>query len=315
MDRKKIIIIGCSGSGKSTFARRLHDVTGLPIYHLDNLFWKADRTHISRDEFDARLNEYMQGNRWIIDGDYSRTYEMRIAACDTVIFLDYGEEVCMQGITERVGKVREDMPWIEDELDPELVEMVQQYETQNKPRLQELFRKYPEKEVITFYNRDDAMKWLISEYMIVPVDEDNIIEAACIHSISWQESHRAFCDEAFILKHDTDHQAEYIRNKIANGSKFYMLCDKQSMAVVSITDGLIEDLYVLPELQRQGYGTALLDYVITLICRKGITPTLWILENNREAERLYRRKGFVPSGKQNAITGKLSEIEFLYKGI
>lgn len=94
-----------------------------------------------------------------------------------------------------------------------------------------------------------------------------------------------------------------------------LLCDKQSMAVVSITDGLIEDLYVLPELQRQGYGTALLDYVITLICREGITPTLWILENNREAERLYRRKGFVPSGKQNAITGKLSEIEFLYKGI
>ena len=172
----------------------------------------------------------MQGDSWIIDGDYSRTYEMRIAACDTVIFLDYGEEVCMQGITERVGKVREDMPWTEDELDPELVEMVQQYETQNKPRLQELFRKYPEKEVITFYNRDDAMKWLISEYMIVPVDEDNIIEAACIHSISWQESHRAFCDEAFILKHDTDHQAEYIRNKIANGSKFYMLCDKQSIS-------------------------------------------------------------------------------------
>ena len=107
------------GSGKSTFARRLHDVTGLPIYYLDNLFWKADRTHISRDEFDARLNEYMQGDRWIIDGNYSRTYEMRIAACDTVIFLDYGEEVCMQGITNRVGKVREDMPWIEDELDPE----------------------------------------------------------------------------------------------------------------------------------------------------------------------------------------------------
>ena len=56
------------------------------------------------------------------------------------------------------------MPWIEDELDPELVEMVQQYETQNKPVLQDLFRKYPEKEVITFHDRDEAMKWLASEY-------------------------------------------------------------------------------------------------------------------------------------------------------
>ena len=314
MDRKRIIIIGCPGSGKSTFARRLHDVTGLPIYHLDNLFWKADRTHISRDEFDARLNEYMQGDRWIIDGNYSRTYEMRIAACDTVIVLDYGEEVCMQGITNRVGKVREDMPWIEDELDPELVEMVQQYETQNKPVLQDLFRKYPEKEVITFYNRDEAMKWLASEYMVIPVDEDNLIAAARIHSISWQESHRAFCDEAFILEHDVDHQTEYIRGKMKDGSRFYLLCDKEPMAVVSITDGLIEDLYVLPEQQNQGYGTALLDYVISLIQKEGITPTLWILENNEGAERLYRRKGFEPTGNQNAITGKLSEIEYIYKG-
>ena len=64
--------------------------------------------------------------------------------------------------------------------------------------------------------------------------------------------------------------------------------DKQTMAATSITNGLIEDLYVLPELQRRGYGTALLDYVITLICRGGITPTLWILENNHEAERYNR---------------------------
>ena len=133
-------------------------------YH--RLPWEWEK-HISRDEFDARLNEYMQEDSWIIDGNYSRTYEMRIAACDTVIFLDYGEEVCMQGITNRIGKVREDMPWIEDELDPELVEIVQQYETQNKPVLQDLFRKYSEKEVIIFYNRVEAMKWLVSEYIEV----------------------------------------------------------------------------------------------------------------------------------------------------
>lgn len=134
------------------------------LCHLDNLFWKADRTYISINEFDACLTEYIQGDSWIIDGDYSITYEMRNAACDTLIFLDYGEEVCMQGITERVGKDREDMPWIEDVLEPELVEMVQQYETQNKPVLQDLFRNYPKKEVITFYNRDEAMKWVASEY-------------------------------------------------------------------------------------------------------------------------------------------------------
>ena len=55
------------------------------------------------------------------------------------------------------------MPWTEDVLDPELVDMVQQYETQNKPMLHDLFRKYPEKEVITFHNHNEAMKWLASE--------------------------------------------------------------------------------------------------------------------------------------------------------
>ena len=107
----------------------------------------------------------------------------------------------------------------------------------------------------------------------------------------------------------------YIRGKMKDGSRFYLLCDKEPVAVVSIADGLIEDLYVLPEHQNQGYGTALLDYVITQIQKDGITPTLWILENNQGAERLYRRKGFVATGKQNAITGKLSEIEFQYKGV
>ena len=153
---KKVIVLGCCGSGKSTFAVRLHDATGLPLYHLDNVWWKPDRTHISREEFDIRLDELIRLDSWIIDGDYSRTYEKRIAACDTVIFLDYGEEICMKGITERVGKEREDIPWTENELDPELVKMVREYDTTNKPVLLELFAKYLDKEIITLCSREEA---------------------------------------------------------------------------------------------------------------------------------------------------------------
>ena len=165
------------------------------------------------------------------------------------------------------------------------------------------------------YDMDDYTVVEARKNMVIPVTEKNLSDAARIHSVSWQESHRAFCNEAFILKHDEEFQAEYIRKKIADGSRFYMLCDKQPIAVVSIIGGLIEDLYVLPESHNQGYGSALLDYVIILIQKEGITPTLWILENNLGAERLYRRKGFEPSGRLNTITGKLSEKEFLYKGI
>ena len=85
------IIIGCSGSGNSTFAKKLHAKTGLPLFHLDNLWWKADRTHISREEFDNKLAEIVGQDSWIINGDFSRTYEVRFSACDTVISLDFPE--------------------------------------------------------------------------------------------------------------------------------------------------------------------------------------------------------------------------------
>ena len=160
LTENRILVLGCSGSGKSTFAKKLAARTGLPLIHLDNIWWKADRTHISREEFDLRLAEVLQGEKWIIDGDYSRTYEPRIAACDTVIFLDLDEEECMAGITERVGKARTDIPWTEQTLDPELVEMVRSYRETKRPKLLELFDKYPEKLVIIFTTRAAADAWL-----------------------------------------------------------------------------------------------------------------------------------------------------------
>ena len=157
---KKAIIIGPSGSGKTTFAQMLHNATGLPLYHLDNIWWNADKTHISRPEFDLKLSDLLSRDSWIIDGDYSRTYEPRIAACDTVFFLDFDIKICMEGLIQRLGKSRPDMPWIDYELDQELVARVQKYETENKPVLLSLFDKYPEKEVIIFKTRKEAEEWI-----------------------------------------------------------------------------------------------------------------------------------------------------------
>ena len=109
--RKRILVLGCPGSGKSTFARQIRNQTGLPLIHLDDLWWRPDRTHISREDFDRKLETLLASEQWIIDGNYRRTYAVRIRACDTVVFLDYDEETCLRGITERVGKKREDMPW------------------------------------------------------------------------------------------------------------------------------------------------------------------------------------------------------------
>lgn len=156
----RILVLGCPGSGKSTFARTLAARTGLPLVHLDNVWWRADGTHIPREEFDRALETLLRGEKWIMDGDYSRTYEVRVRAADTVIFLDYPEEVCMVGITARVGQNRPDMPWTESALDQELVALVQNYRRDNRPQLLSLLQKYPEKQSLIFTARQEADRWL-----------------------------------------------------------------------------------------------------------------------------------------------------------
>ena len=156
----RIIVLGCPGSGKSTFARALAARTGLPLIHLDSVWWRADGSHISRDEFDRALSELLAGEKWIIDGDYSRTYEVRLRAADTMIFLDYPEDVCMAGIVGRVGEERPDMPWTESTLDPELVAMVKNYARDNRPVLLDLLRRYADRQVLVFTDRTRADRWL-----------------------------------------------------------------------------------------------------------------------------------------------------------
>ena len=144
--------------------------------------------------------------------------------------------------------------------------------------------------------------------MIVPVDESNLHQAVIIHSVSWKESHRLFCEPDFIEMHTVESQEKYISDKIKNGTKFFMLISEEPTGIVSVTDSLIEDLYILPDKQNTGFGTKLLHYAITQ-CTK--TPTLWIIENNINAERLYIREGFVKTGRKNVITDTLDEIEFV----
>ena len=116
---RRVLVIGCPGAGKSTFARRLRDATGLPLYYLDMLWHKPDRTTITREEFDIRLQMILEQDEWIIDGNFARTLPMRLAYCDTVFFLDFPTGVCLEGVERRIGIKHEDMPWVEHEFDEE----------------------------------------------------------------------------------------------------------------------------------------------------------------------------------------------------
>lgn len=158
---KRVIIIGNSGAGKSTFARRLRDLTGLPLHYLDRIWHRPDKTTITREEFDARLKAILQEEQWIIDGGYTRTLELRLAACDTVIFLDYPLETCLAGVEARRNTVREDMPWIETEADPEFLAWIRDFPQQKLPKIEALLARYREgRRIIRLRSREEGDKFL-----------------------------------------------------------------------------------------------------------------------------------------------------------
>ena len=158
---KRIIIIGCPGSGKTTLALSLHKITGLPLYHLDTIWHKPDRTHISREEFDVRLADILACDEWIIDGNYSRTVEVRLVACDTIILFDLPTEVALRGAISRLGKPRSDMPWCDASLDPLLRTEIEEFSSKNLPTLYTLIEKYKhEKNVIILKSHAEASRFL-----------------------------------------------------------------------------------------------------------------------------------------------------------
>ena len=110
---KKIMIIGCGGSGKTTFARQLSEKTGLPVVHLDKLFWREGWSHASREEFDLLIKIELVKDSWIMDGNFNRTIQERLIYCDTIIYFDFPRIVCLLGVIKRVltnyGKTRPDM--------------------------------------------------------------------------------------------------------------------------------------------------------------------------------------------------------------
>ena len=159
---KKVIVIGCPGSGKSTFSRALNLKTGLPLHHLDMMKWKADKTTVTREVFLKRLHKVLPQDNWIIDGNYFSTMEMRIDACDTIIFLDYDTATCLNGIKSRIGQVRTDMPWIETEPDPDFIDFIKSYNTNMRPKVIALLEANTDKNIVHLENRNQADNYLAS---------------------------------------------------------------------------------------------------------------------------------------------------------
>ena len=158
---KRVIVIGSPGAGKSTFARKLRDITGIPLYYLDMIWHRSDGTNVTAGEFDMRLEELIKEDQWIIDGNYLRTLGVRLQACDTVFLLDYPLDICIAGAQSRIGKKREDLPWVEEEFDEEFRQWIFDFPKDQLPQIYEMLEQCGRnKKIHIFLSRGEADQYL-----------------------------------------------------------------------------------------------------------------------------------------------------------
>jgi len=140
MDR--ILIVGCAGVGKSTFARRLAGITGLPLVHLDQHYWQPGWRETAPEDWSRKVRDLTAAPSWIMDGNYGGTLPIRLARADTVIHLDFPRRVCLWRVLKRTalqfGKTRPDMtPGCPERFDAAFLAYIWRYRRDHRPRLVE----------------------------------------------------------------------------------------------------------------------------------------------------------------------------------
>lgn len=164
MRHQRILIIGCSGSGKSYFSRELHKVTQLPLVHLDQLYWKKGWEKRGKALFLKDLQSHLQQSSWIIDGNFDSTLPLRMQYADLVICLDVPRIQSLQGVTTRwfkhFGRTRVDMAvGCPEKVDMEFLQFVWTYQEKIRPHILQQLRE-SSVDTIIFKSRKSVKAWL-----------------------------------------------------------------------------------------------------------------------------------------------------------
>ena len=165
---KRVLVIGCSGSGKSTFSRKLGAITDLPVVHLDQHFHGPNWEEMETERWEGVVQDIISKESWIIDGNYGGTLDMRSERADTIIFLDYPTVACLWRITKRTfkyfGKVRPDAATgCKERFDLDFFHYVATYNlTRRKGMLAKLDRLKSSKQILIFRNDKETNRFLQS---------------------------------------------------------------------------------------------------------------------------------------------------------
>lgn len=163
---KKIALIGSSGAGKSTLSRELTELLSIPVYHLDQLNWRAGWEEVSRDEQIRLQDEIFEKDEWIIDGNYGGTLSKRMEEADTILFFDFPRLLCITRAAKRVLKyrntVRPDMAeGCSERFDLEFFKYIWKFPEQKTPHIINRLRELPsDKRVVHFRKPSDVERFL-----------------------------------------------------------------------------------------------------------------------------------------------------------
>lgn len=162
---ERILIIGCSGSGKSTLSHELHRLLKIPVVHLDALYWLPKWKQKEKQQFVSELTTELQQPRWIIDGNFDSTLDLRMKYADFVIFLDYKKHVCMHSVLKRYfmykGKTRPDMGTdCQEKIDVEFLRYIWTFDEHSRPNILKNLQKSSVNSIV-FKNRSELKHWLV----------------------------------------------------------------------------------------------------------------------------------------------------------
>jgi adenylate kinase family enzyme len=170
---KRVLVIGTGGSGKTTVARHLAERTGLPLIHLDALYWRAGWEPTPPDEWLTKVRQIVQGKTWIIDGNYGGTLDVRLEACDTVVFLDLPRVVCLWRVLKRwaryLGRERPDAaPGCRERLSWDFVTWIWTYPRRRRPDILRRLTALPDSKRVIVLSSARAVSAFLSGVTLPP---------------------------------------------------------------------------------------------------------------------------------------------------
>ncbi|GAA0133992.1 DNA topology modulation protein [Paenibacillus sp. YSY-4.3] len=163
---RKVLVLGCAGSGKSTFSTRLGHLTGLSVIHLDSYYWKAGWIAATEEEWDQTIDELLNHDSYIMDGNYSRTLNKRLMDADVVFYFDFPRLLCIyRAIKRRIinhGRTREDMAaGCKEKIDLEFLRWIWNFRTRNRGKILEALDQVKEQtQVIIFRTTKEVKEYL-----------------------------------------------------------------------------------------------------------------------------------------------------------